>query len=156
MSVASIKTRLTAIQEAISGVKRAYAQPPLSLPPSDLPVFVNFTGAATHDWRVMGSDTDSETRAYVMRLYVAPYQEGIPGEGERLCEPFFVSVRDAFAARPGLSDPITHAHATGVLGAALLGDSGVAVLNYNGVQYVGIEFRLQVVELVEVSYADYG
>lgn len=155
MSVATVKTRLAAIQETISGVKRAYAQPPLSLPASDLPAMVNFAGAATHEWRVAGNDVDLETRAYLMRLYVAPLTTGVPGEMERLCEPFFVSVRDMFAARPGLGLGTKGSHLTGVQLAILQGDSGVSVMTYGGAQYVGVEFRLQVTELVEVNYADY-
>ncbi len=149
MSVVTVKTRLAAIQAAISGVGRAYPQAPLSLPGSDLPAFVTYTGQATNDWRITGSDVDSETRIYLMRLYVAPLQQGVPGEMERLCQPFFASVRDAFGARPGLEI------LNGVLTATLLGDGGPAVMAYGSVQYIGIEFRLQVIELVEVSYADY-
>ena len=149
MSVATVKQRLAEIEEGIAGIKRAYAQAPLSLPASDLPAFVNFAGQATHNWRVVGSDTDRETRVYICRLYVAPLVQGVPGEIERLCEPFLESVRDTFAARPSLE------RLTGVQVSILLSDGGPAVLAYGGTRYIGVEFRLQVVELVGVTYADY-
>jgi hypothetical protein len=156
VSVATVKARLALIQAAISGVGRAYAQAPRKLPAADLPVFINFTGAATHDWRIVGSDTDRETRTYLMRLYVAPLPQGAPGGIEEQCEPFFERVWAAFAARPGLEHPESRAHLDGVQSATLLGDGGVIVTGYSGVMYVGIEFRLQVVELKGRSYADYG
>lgn len=151
MSVDTIKTRLAYIQKnRIAGVKRAFAQPPTSLNRLDLPAFANFTGPAQHNWVILGSDTDQETRTYLMRLYVAAIQQGVaPGEAERLCEPFFPLVQTVFSARPGLEQ------LTGVQVAALLGDSGVTVLTLGGDQFVGIEFRLQVTEYVKVIYADY-
>ena len=149
MSVSTVKARLAEIEEEIAGINQAYAQAPLSLPASDLPAFVNFAGQSTHDWRIAGSDTDSETRLYLLRLYVAPLSTGQPGEIERLCEPFLTSVRDAFAARPSLG------RLTSVQMAVFLGDGGPAVLLYGGTRYVGVEFKLQVMELVRVIYADY-
>ena len=149
MSVLAVKARLAEVEGGIAGINRAYAQAPLSLPASDLPAFVNFAGQATHDWRIAGSDTDSETRLYLLRLYIAPLTTGTPGEIERLCEPFLTSVRDTFAARPSLE------RLNGVQSAVLLGDGGPVVMQYGGTQYIGVEFKLQVTELVEVIYADY-
>lgn len=148
MSVVTVKTRLAEIQAKIAGVKRAYAQAPLSLPDSDLPAFVNFTGEATHESRIGGADVDAETRQYRMRLYIERSGQGIDGEAERLCEPFFDLVRDAFMARPGLEQ------LDNVQVARLLGDSGVSALTYAGEPYIGIEFRLYVMELVRVTYAE--
>jgi len=149
MSVATVKARLASIEESITDVKRAHAQPPAALPAADLPAMVNFAGAAEHDWRILGSDSDQETRQYTLRLYIAPVGQGVPGEMERLCEPFFSSVRDTFAARPALEQLI------GVIQATLLGDSGPVVMAYGKLQYIGIEFRLQVVELIGRMYDDY-
>lgn len=152
MTVATIKPRLAVIQAGITGVKRAFAQAPGSLPPGDLPLFANFTGAARHNWQIIGHDQDLETRNYLMRLYVRPVGQGIDGEAERLCEPFFVSVRDAFASRPGLGLGVAGSHLAGVQQAVFLGDSGVSVLRYSGQDFIGIEFRLEVNEYVEVNY----
>lgn len=147
MSVVTVKARLARIQGKIAGVRRSYAQAPLSLPDSDLPCFVNFSGAATHDSRIGGADVDAETRQYLMRLYIKQLGQGIDGEAERLCEPFFDLVRDTFMGRPGLEQ------LNNVQWARLLGDSGAGVMAYAGTSYIGIEFRLQVMELVAVTYA---
>jgi len=150
MSVATVKTRLAFIQKnRISGVKRSFAQGPNSINTADMPLFINLTKPAQHDWQILGSDFDQEGRLYLMRLYVLPYGNGIPGEAERACEPFFDRVRDCFAARPGLEG------LEDVQRAVLLGDSGVTLLDYpvGNFAYWGIEFRLNVVEYVEVIYA---
>ena len=143
-----VKTKLAEIEAAITAVKKTFAQAPHSLSAADLPAFVNFTGAATHDWRAGGSEVDIETRTYLLRLYVKPVGDGMAGEGERVCEPFFAGVRDYLAARPGLE------RLTGVQLATLVGDGGVQVFQYGGLQFYGIEFRLQVTELVEVVYVE--
>jgi hypothetical protein len=148
MSVATVKAQLATLQEQIAGVNRAYVQGPLSLPATDLPAFVNYTSAATHEWRVLGAETDRETRQYLMRLYVCTAQDGIEGEAERRCEPFFASVRNFFAAHLSLGQLRFVEIAT------LLGDSGVrGDLAYAGEQFIGIEFRLQVIEHVPVTFA---
>lgn len=155
MTVATVKARLAVIQVGITGVKRAFAQAPGTLPPGDLPLFANFTAAARHNWQIIGDDQDLETRLYLMRLYVRELGQGIDGEAERLCESFFTSVRDTFAARPGLGLGTAGSHLAGVQLAVFLGDSGVSVLRHNGQDFIGIEFRLEVSEYVEVNYEEF-
>lgn len=148
MSVATVKTRLASIQANIAGLNRAFAQAPNSINRADMPLFVNLTRQSQTDWQE-GSDLGRETRLYLMQLYVLPFGNGIPGEAERTCEPFFPLVRDTFAARPGLEGLL------GVQQAVFLGDGGVAALRYplsSENLFWGIEFRLQVSELVERSY----
>jgi hypothetical protein len=155
MTVATVKPRLVQIQKTITGVKRAYAQAPGAIPPGDLPLFLNFTGPSENNWEILGEDGDVETRMYLMRLLVRQLGQGIDGEAERLCEPFFTSVRNAFAARPGLGLGTSSSHLAGVQLAVLLGDSGVSVIKHAGEEFIGVEFRLQVTEYIEVSYAAY-
>jgi hypothetical protein len=103
-----------------------------------------------------------------MRLYVKEIQQGIDGEVERLVEPFLTRVRQAFAARPGLSDPgdpttdpvqLSGPGLAGVYRSRLLGDSGISVLTYgngvNDIQYAGIEFRVNVLAAEDVVFAKY-
>jgi len=147
VSVETVKTALATLQAQITGVTIAYAAAPASLG-ADLPAFVNFAGAATEDWAALGSESVIlERREYRMRLYVAPVQEGIPGEAEARCTPFFRRVFDYFAARPSLGGVVT------VQRARIAGDGGVQQLVFND-PFVGIEFRLQVEEYVPVEYAD--
>lgn len=119
---------------------------PNSIPPSDLPFFGNFTGQAAYG-RQQGSDLDIVTRSYTMRLFVAELGQGIPGEIERLCEPFFESVRDKFDGLPRLDN------LNGVRDAKILSDSGAGVLQYAGETFIGIEFKLQVIEEAQITYA---
>ncbi|MCL4863861.1 MAG: hypothetical protein KJZ93_30925 [Caldilineaceae bacterium] len=150
MSVATVKARLALIQKnRITGVKRSFAQGPNIINTGDMPLFINLTKPAQHNWEILGDDLDQETRLYLMRLYVLPAGNGIPGEAERLCEPFFDRVRDVFAGRPSLEG------LAGVQQAVLLGDSGVTLMDYpvGNFAYWGIEFKLQVTEYIEVIYA---
>lgn len=137
MSIDAIKTQLANTQEGVTGVKRAFAQAPNTLSPADLPAFVNFTGAAEYSGASFGAQRIE--RNYLMRLFVAPVSRGIGGEGERLVEPFFERVRAAFPAST-LDGKVVKAQ--------LAGDTGVSVLPFGGVEYLGIEFRLQTIELL--------
>jgi hypothetical protein len=150
MSVATVKAAIVVMQKLITGVKTAYAQAPASLNTADLPMFVNLTSVANQDWEGLGDGGDYETRVYLMRLYVLQGVLGIPGEAERLCEPFFTSVRDYFAARPFLNG--TH----GVQYAYVIGDSGVTRLVFDNPEtpLLGIEFKLQVKEQIQFTYAE--
>jgi hypothetical protein len=156
--VEEIRERLAAIQRTIEGVRRAYEYAPKSLPSSDLPAFVNFVGPAMANWQALGSDYDQEGRTFVMRLFVKGAQQGVDGEAERACEPFLESVRDGFSGRPGLG--LGHSSGSagrpldGVMGAYLAGDSGISTLLFAGEEYLGIEFRLMVQQVVGVTYVE--
>jgi hypothetical protein len=150
MSVATVKTKLAAMQILISGVKHAFVQVPESLNTAELPAFINLTGQATDDWQNLGDGMDLEARIYTMRLYVLPVVLGIPGEGERLCEPFFTRVRDYFASHPLLGN------LAGVQIALVTGDSGVIAFPFDNSEqkYLGIEFKLQVQEHIGFNYVE--
>ena len=155
-TVTAIKDRLAEIQEQITGVNRAYANGPKSLPGTDLPIFVNFTGPANTDLTGMGSGSGEEARTILMRLYVSAAQQGIDGEAEARCEPFFERVRDKLAARPSLGLALEDSGPmAGIMRASFLGDNGVVVMRYAGQDYIGIEFRIQIEAIFEVTYDDY-
>jgi hypothetical protein len=148
MSVATVKAQLALLQASITGITSAFAQAPISLPENGFPCFVNLARAASIDSTPLGhADRVVEGREYLMRLYVAPLLEGTDAEAEGKCEPFFPLVRDFFLARPSLGG------LTYVQRAWPLGDSGVVPLRYAMNSYIGIEFRLQVWEYVDISYA---
>lgn len=143
MTVATVKTALATIQGDVLGLK-AYAQGPLSL--SDLPCIVNFTGAAQYD--ASQSDAVEMTRRYIMRLFIREVGQGIDGEAERLAEPWFPAVLNCFAARRRLGNTAY------VRTSRLLSDSGLQVSIYAGVQYLAIDFVIEVTEWSEVEYAE--
>ena len=136
MSISQVKAAIADVLETVSGIKRIYQTAPNSLPPADLPAAVIYTGAAQYVER--GYDVNGEVRTYALRLYVLPAQNGIPGEAEALCEPFFAAVGAAFAPGARLG------RLAGILEARLTGDQGVSVLDLGGVPYVGIAFQLEV------------
>ena len=145
--VSAIKTALAALELQIAGVVHAWAQGPNALNASDLPAFVNLSGAATQDWNMEGGGEGVETRQYRLLLYVLPYGQGVPGEGERACEPFLDSVPKFFAGRPALGTKF-------VFNAYPNRDSGLTILTYAGPddRYWGIEFGLTVISHLPYEY----
>lgn len=148
-----VRNRLAEIQRSVLGVKRAYAYAPQSLPESDLPLFCTFTGPATI--APLGETLIEETRTWFMRLYVKPVQAGYDGEAEKAVDEFLLSVRDAFLFHPLLGNGTKDSALPFVERAVWLGDSGIQVLPYAGQNYLGAEFRLNIVSIVPVSIAGY-
>lgn len=139
--MADIKASLAAIIGEVEGVKRAYAYAPASLPPGNLPAAVIMTGKAVYERQGYLSDPNPE-RTFVVLLYVKLTGQGIDGEGERLCDPFFERIAAALAAHPRLE-------LDSVLLATLKNDSGVVKMTYSdaGESYLGASFEI-LVELV--------
>lgn len=155
MDISAIKTRLAEIQAAISNIKRAYANAPFSIPEGDLPLFINFTGPSQNDYDIYGDGEINETRDFLMRLYVAPIEQGLSGEAEKAVEPFFPLVYAAFGARPGLSSATT-GHTSpldGVKYSFIVSDGGISVLPFAGANYIGAEFKLRVQAVQSYTYA---
>jgi hypothetical protein len=160
-SILDLKTRLARIAKAVAGVKRVYTHAPANLPPGDLPLMCIFTGPGTHNWKANGAEEDSESRGFVLRLYVRPAQGGVvDGEAERAVEPFLEAVAAAFGSRPGLSAPAEGASPAQpplqyVLSSELQSDSGPVILGYAGNEYLGVEWKLNVFLIRQVSLAKY-
>ncbi len=151
--VGIVKTRLADIGLAASGVKRAYANAPQSLPDSDLPILAIFTGPAT--LAPLGQTLAEEIRTYLPRLYVAPVQAGYSGEAEKKVEPFLTSIRAVYLSHPLLGNGAKDSALPFVTRAAWGGDGGVMVLPYAGQNYIGAEFRVIVTSLVPIGVAAY-
>jgi hypothetical protein len=149
VSFAEQAAGLAAVEEAIVGVGRAFAEAPNALQPADLPAFVNLPGPCREEWEM--SDEQGveayETRVWDCRLHVAPRAAGTSGEVWRLCEPFFATCRDAFQGHQSLGGVVE------VLKVTFLGDGGAQELTYAGMPYAGIRFRVQVVTRIRVRYA---
>lgn len=148
-----VRNRLAEIQRSVPGVKRAYAFAPQLLPESDLPLFCTFTGPATV--APLGETLIEETRTWLMRLYVKPVQAGYDGEAEKAVDEFLLSVRDAFLSHPLLGNGMKDSALPFVERAIWQGDSGIQILPYAGQNYLGAEFRLNIVSIVPVSIAGY-
>ena len=139
MSVTAIVTRLTLIQKDVDGVRRAYDLDDMPNKLGPLPAVVNFPGVATYEGH--GSGDITETRDYIMRLYVTPAQRPIDAAKKAaLVEPFFRRFVAAFADAQQLND-------LGDVQWAWIGeDSGLMGMQYADTWYAGIEFRLTVKE----------
>jgi hypothetical protein len=148
-----IRQRLAEIQRSVPGVKRAYAFAPQSLPESDLPLFCTFTGPATIV--PLGETLIEETRTWLMRLYVKPVQAGYDGEAEKAVDEFLLSTRDAFLSHPLLGSGVKDSTLPFVKKSVWLGDGGIQILPFAGAQYLGAEFRLNIVSIVPVTIAGY-
>lgn len=156
VSIDALIVRVAAIQQTIPGILNAYASGPPSLPPNELPLFVNFVGPATFDWAAIGSQDGIELLTILMRLYVAPWGDGLSAEVEGLCKGFFDPVRDTFSGRPKLGLTSSNGPLAGIRRrAALIGHNGLQPLGYAGETFAGVEFRLQVPRLVSIDYEDY-
>lgn len=162
MNIDAIKDRLALIQEGgvdsqsqpvagITGIKRAYAQGPASLPESDFPLFVNFTGP-TLSFQSIGGTFYREKRQFNCRLYVAPVLKGIDGEAERKVEPFIEPSMRQFLKHASLGDGEPADLIAGVFTFSYLGDTGITVLNYAGSPYLGVEFRVAVEAVIEQDF----
>ncbi len=145
MSVATVRAALVSLLSSVSGVKRVFAHAPNSLPPSDLPGVVLFTGPAEYEFAGMGRGMIQETRTYTAILYIAPVQTGIPGEVETACEPFFALVRNAVFNAPTLSGT------AGVTMCRVSSDGGAGVSSLGGGTYAAIEFKITVIERVSAG-----
>lgn len=160
MTIATVKARLALMEAQITGIKRAFAQTPSgAVADADLPFFINFAREAADDYKSIGGDQDREGRLYLPTLYVFSAGQGtqLPSEGEAAVEPYITTVKDHFRSRPALSALDTQgANLGGLLGvqmAYLVGDSGPKVLQWAGQLYWGVEFKLNVVEYLKITFA---
>ncbi|HMW87555.1 MAG TPA: hypothetical protein PKD65_16140 [Nitrospira sp.] len=163
MNIDAIKDRLALLEAGgvdsesqpvagITNIKRAYAQGPASLPESDMPLFVNFTGP-TLSFQNIGGIFYREKRQFNCRLYVAPVQKGIDGEAERKVEPFIEPCMRQFLKHASLGDGEAADLIAGIFTFTYLGDTGITVLNYANTPYLGVEFRVAVEAVIEQEYA---
>ncbi len=140
-TLTATKAALGRIVQGVSAIRRVYVTAPLSLPPSDVPAAVLYTGAGEYLER--GYGVRGEARRYLLRLYVAPLQQGIAGEEEAACEPFIPALREAFTPGVRLLNA-DGSRLAGILETRLLGDNGISVLQLGGAAYLGLEMQLEV------------
>lgn len=151
------KTALAAIEVKITGVKKAFEQGPESLVEADLPLVVNFSASSTEKSLDLDAMIGYTERNYLARFYVAPINQGISGELELQVEKLLDEALSIFRKYPHLADEGGEALAiVGLQRSSLLGDSGVVVLNYAQMQYLGFEVRLVLRSLFRNQIAEYN
>lgn len=149
-TVAQVKVRLADILNNVAGLRKAYAYSPRSLPPTDLPAVLVFTGPARYDNVTLArGNMILETRAYLLRLLVQPVAIGIDGEAEMQVETFLRTIPAAVDDQLGLPHPTSGVELDYVQQVTALGDNGIGVFVHNGDEYMGAEFRIEVETYVQ-------
>jgi len=146
MSVTTVGARIASVQSDITGVTSAYAHDELpgALRTSELPAFLNFPGEA--DYTIISDSYVKEVRQWRMQLFVAPRgRDTDPARLGSTIEPFFRRVFLEFL------DSIQLESLADVVCCKVLNDTGWIVLEWGGIEYVGIEFVLEVIEKFTVT-----
>jgi hypothetical protein len=138
MSIQLVCAGIQTIGAAVSGITMAFDVPPANLETAELPALFVFTGRASDDEEILGSDEVMETRTYRVQVAVLPTGQGDPNTRERLCRPLIEAVVQAFESHPSLGG------VAGVQNAYPSGDSGVAILPEWGGKFIGFEVQLSV------------
>lgn len=158
MSVETTTQRLAAMGALISGIRTSFENIPRVVQDAELPVFIVVPGEATYDLTSDGEEIVREVRTYLLYVLVENMQLGSENQAQIAIAPYFSRVRNYFVARPGLELDTNAEPQDVVYDAALVGDRGFQAIPYPGMQnspvYAGIEFRLQVTELANISYQD--
>jgi len=136
-TIAEVKAALKTLLEGVSGIARAYSDPPRSISRADFPVAVVFIGNA--DYEDVGAETNMDwaTRTYRLRVYVRSVGDGLDGEAEQAVEALIEPVRASLAASDRLARTCVHQR--------LVRDSGAVVLRYQEMPYLGVEFTVEVI-----------
>jgi len=137
MSISTVKTAFATTLTGVTGLTSIYTTAPANLDNAELPALVIFAGPA--QWRRTGLNEPmvEESRTYLLNLYVQPVQAGAYGEAEAAVEPFLSRIATALGNAPRLGE-------SSVLLATLTGDKGISVMPYGGVEYLGVEFTVEV------------
>lgn len=151
MTVLDVRTRLAALQARITGVRKAFAYPPRTLQPNELPAFINVGDSSSYDLTSHGEGQFLDTRLWRMQLYVKEAGQDAESEAEAACDPFIARVQQQFLARPGLELDVGD---NLIFDTTLQGDSGALVRSYAGKPFIMIEFRLVVTDYLSISYRD--
>lgn len=129
-SIQSIVERITAIQQTITGVKKAYSEPPDALQTAHLPAFVNRPRTRQRAQPVDGSDTLIVVQTIEMALYIRQLGLGLTSQpiGTTAWE-LIDAVEAEFATNSRLTlnnDPIDK----GLLAATYQGCNGYEIRTY--------------------------
>jgi|SRR5271157_3284443 len=151
MSVLTVKTQLAAVEllNVSPKVNTAHVEIPRSIPAGELPAFINKAGNNIVT-RLGGDILWYDTRTYFCQLLVANAQAGISGEAEALVESFIDECKDTFRSHPSLAledIPLPD----GIQRSWYVRDTGISTIKFSGMDYIGVQYELQVVELADTE-----
>jgi len=125
MAIQDAMRQIASIEAGINGVKQAFDEPPSSI--NNLPCFVNFVGPASIDYAPSQRLMNCTAK---MQIYVTGK---IVPESEKLLRPFIDRTLDEFDQYISLNDTCDYSMITGW---------NPGVMEYNGNDYLGIEFDI--------------
>ncbi len=168
MSVATTMTRMATVWKNYSldangqHIETAFDRIPRLIYPANLPAVLIFPGPATYNYDDYGENIVTETRSYRCVIAASQVTLGNMETGEVRVEAFFDSVRDYFAARPGLEDDNASEPQDIVHKARIGNDSGYFIFEYpagladsEGLGlFHAVDFTFEVIELASITYKD--
>lgn len=140
MSISTVKMAFATTLAGVTGLTSIYTTAPANLDNAELPALVIFAGPGQWSRTGLNDPLVDDRRTYFLNLYVKAVQAGAYGEAEAAVEPFLSRIATALGNAPRLGSD-------SVLLATLRGDKGISVMPYGGVEYLGVEFTVEV-ELV--------
>jgi hypothetical protein len=146
MTVATVKTRLITICEAIPGIQGA-SREPRNLTGAEMPWVIVLAGPA--EYQTDGEALGRELRTYRLLVIVQAWAQGPEYEAETLVEPFYERFREEFSNNASL-DTGNHDPLPGVQWSQIVRDTGLTEIILAGVSYAGVEVNIQVLEVYNV------
>lgn len=128
----------TNVESTIYGIAGAFADAPQSL--SQFPCFLNYPGRGTLEWPRTPS---VRTVEHEINIDLLVQKGGDLSAADRLCKPYIDKVIETFDQNITLQ---------GSCLAAGITDYNYGVIEYSGVQYLGIKFTLKAIEKQQVVY----
>ena len=140
MSLEAIFTRIKTINSGITGITRAYdhTDVPESLSTGDLPAAIPYPD--TGDIFYSAGQLARFDHRILIRVYVAPTGQANLAQNLSACLPFVQRFRDTYAQAMKLNE------LAGIEQAKLTSYRVGVLPDYAGVEYVGVEFVLEVAE----------
>lgn len=142
MSVTATVSALQTLHATISGIKSAPANVPASLNTADLPMALVWPAEAT--WQLAAMGLKRQERTYIVRVYVRPVGQDIPGpdEGYDDCVAMLEAFGQAYQSNLTLANAVDHISAVSDSGIS----GGAMELLWGNTQYWGFVYRVTCVE----------
>lgn len=137
MSLSNIMTQIAVVEATITGVKRAYDKAPASI--NEFPCFINWPESGDIDRR---PSSRWPTHHIVMELRVL--KGGALPMAEAEIRPFLEATMNAFDSNLSLN---------GACGNSRIIHYDYGVLPYNGTQFLGISFKIDVTEITPYTFS---
>lgn len=158
MTIETVCTAIARIGATITGITKAFEEPPAIIDTAQMPALYTFIGRSNDRDNDLGSEYAIETRVYRIQVAVLPKGQSSRVAAEETIRSLLSTVKEVFRNRPSLahtSDAGVRGGVDNVQWARVIGDSGpVSLTEYQGM-YIGFEVYLEVTEYVEKAIVDY-